>query len=265
MYSSPMEQFRARIILLGASNVTKGLSTIIETAELLLGSPLDVCCAVGHGRSYGLRSFLLVRSLPSVLEARLWDALARRPPLPTFALIADVGNDVMYGPAPEQIAGWVGECIDRLRAHAASVVMTGLPLERIESLSERHYRIARAIFFPTRRLTFAEARGRAAALVAHLERLAGERGVPLVPLPATWYGIDPIHIRRARRPNAWSAILRHWTDASLDAAPRARGSLRRTLRLRMGSPETWWLFNRIERGRAQPCAILPTGTRVSLY
>jgi hypothetical protein len=258
-------RLRARVILLGASNVTRGISTIVETAELLFGGPLDIYCAVGHGRSYGLRSFVLVRSLPSVLDSRFWSVLQERTRMPTYALIGDIGNDVMYGPTPEQIAEWVRECMDRLAGLNAKIVCTSLPMEKIESIPRAHFLIARTVFFPTKPLSFDEAIGRARETMAHVEGLCAERGVPFVPLPRSWYGLDPIHIQRRHWSAAWSAILRHWRDLPLEDSPRARGSFARWLRLRTASPEHWWLFGHMERGRAQPALTLESGTRISLY
>ena len=42
-----------RVILLGASNLTRGISTVVEIAKTKWGSPLDIMSALGHGRSYG--------------------------------------------------------------------------------------------------------------------------------------------------------------------------------------------------------------------
>jgi hypothetical protein len=55
LYNAPMADAAtpepvARVILLGASNLTKCISLIVETAWNLLGSPLDVKAAMGHGR-----------------------------------------------------------------------------------------------------------------------------------------------------------------------------------------------------------------------
>ena len=40
-------QPRGRVILLGASNATRGLSTIISTVRNLLGGPVEILAAVG--------------------------------------------------------------------------------------------------------------------------------------------------------------------------------------------------------------------------
>src|SRR5262245_2033911 len=81
-----------RIVLLGASNLTRGISTVIETAGSILGRPLEVLAAFGHGRSYGMSSSVLGRSLPGIVDCGIWQSLAARPPVSTSALITDIGN-----------------------------------------------------------------------------------------------------------------------------------------------------------------------------
>jgi hypothetical protein len=262
-------EFKARIILLGASNATKGVSTILETAQALIGSPLDVYAAIGHGRSYGLRTRVLGRGLPSVLDSRLWQVVGAggsRSAVPTYAVISDIGNDVMYGSSPETTAAWLEECFERLRAIDANVVCTSLPMARLKRLSEWQYLLARTIIFPTRRLTFEQAMGRAHELDERVRRITQARGIPFFELPREWYGVDPIHIRPRFWAQAWGEILDSWLrDGPSELVPyRAKGSLSRWLKLRSCSPETWWLWG-MRRGRVQPCATLADGTRVSMY
>src|SRR5260370_20504699 len=57
-----------RVVLLGASNVTRGLSTAVGTALRLAGGPLELLAAVGHRRSYRTRRPPLFRGLPALLE-----------------------------------------------------------------------------------------------------------------------------------------------------------------------------------------------------
>ena len=70
---------RPRVVVLGASNVTRGISTIVETAQLAVGGPIDLYAAFGHGRSLGLYTRVLGRGLCSLLDAGLWRALDNRP------------------------------------------------------------------------------------------------------------------------------------------------------------------------------------------
>ncbi len=260
-----MPQVHARIILLGASNVTKAISTIVETAQHLFGSPLDVYAAIGHGRSYGLRTSLFLRGLPSVLDSRIWAALREPRSMPTYALIGDIGNDVMYGPPPDLIAQWIETCFDRLGALDAKIICTGLPMARVERMSSMEYLMARTLLFPKNRFTFAEAIGRAQEVTERVAALTQDRSIPFIELPGEWYGIDPIHIRRAHWARAWGTILRHWVEADAQSEGfRARGSIPRWIRLRKATPERWWLLG-MERGRPQPAATLTDGTRVSFY
>lgn len=265
-YTWVMQSFKARIILLGASNVTKGVSVIIETAQRMFGSPLDVYAAIGHGRSYGLKSFVLVRSLPSILDSHVWEVVREQPDVPTYALVGDIGNDVMYGPPPEQIAWWIEQSFDRLGAIGAKTICTGLPLDSIDRLKKWEYLAARTLMFPTKRITFEAAKQRSHAIAQRVQSIAAERTIPFIQLPGAWYGIDPIHIRPGRKALAWSSILSHWlSEEQVDQETvLARGSLSRWIKLRSSSPEKWWLLG-MQRGRQQPSATLADGTQVSLY
>src|SRR5712671_2746547 len=113
-----------RVVLLGASNLTRGISTVIETAWSLLGSPLEVLAALGHGRSYGLSSRILGRELPGIRQSGLWEALAAAPRAETAALVTDVGNDLLFGATVASILEWVSESLGRLAAVEARTVLT---------------------------------------------------------------------------------------------------------------------------------------------
>ena len=70
----------ARVVLLGASNVAKGLGTLLETAHRVWGRPLELFAALGHGRSYGRDTSVFGRVLPGITECGLWRDLAERGP-----------------------------------------------------------------------------------------------------------------------------------------------------------------------------------------
>ena len=209
-----------RVVLLGASNLTKGISTVLETASRLWGRPLAVFGALGHGRSYGRTSSILGRQLPGILECGLWDDLARWPTVPTAALVTDIGNDLLYEAAVADIAAWVRACLDRLAAIDARTVVTLLPVENIAGLSHARFKFMRTIFFPHSRITLAEVSRRAFELNDWVRRMAAERGFATVPHRPVWYGFDPIHIRLrhrsaalARNPGQLVALGGHRTGA----------------------------------------------------
>lgn len=256
-------QFPARrVVLLGASNLTRGVAVVVETARRTWGQPLDVLAALGHGRSYGMPSTVLGRTLPSTLGCGLWDALARRPKAPTAALVTDIGNDLMYEAPVERIVDWVGECIDRLLAIDARVAVSRLPLANIATLSEFKFRVLRQLMFPLGRLDLATISARAIELDERIVELACSRGVALVQQRTEWYGFDPIHFRRRNWPAAWRQMLAPWRT---DSPPEpARSTLLDELYLRLLAPqERWWLG--IAQRRAQPCGALRDGTAISYY
>ncbi len=113
-YDKSGADLRRRVILLGASNLTRGISTVVGIAQASLGGPLDVVAAMGHGRSYGMWSRVLVRELPGIATCALWDALDRRPRLDTVALVTDIGNDIFYGASIDEIVSWVDVTLARL-------------------------------------------------------------------------------------------------------------------------------------------------------
>ncbi len=145
------------MVLLGASNLTRGLATAIDAAQLICGGPSRILVAAGHGRSFAVYSRVLFRGLPGISQCGLWDERARGPKLPTFALLTDLGNDIAYGVSAEEIIGYVRWCVERLAEHQARIIITTLPVQRLERLSPRGYRIFRAVFFPGRRLSLEQA------------------------------------------------------------------------------------------------------------
>src|SRR5262245_60042389 len=160
-----------RVVLLGASNLTRGLSTAVGTALRLAGGPLEVLAAFGHGRSYGTRRRLLFRELPGIIECGLWDDLSRRPTAPTAALITDIGNDLLYGEEPDRIAGWVADCAGRLRDAGADAVLTPLPLANLAGLAPWRFLLLRSVLFPGCRLPFEVVLERARDLDGRLREL----------------------------------------------------------------------------------------------
>jgi hypothetical protein len=252
-----------RVVLLGASNLTGAIATILQTALQLWGRPLDVLTALGNGRSYGLRKSWLGRELPGIHGCGLWEAWERRPPAPTAALVTDIGNDLLYEVPVPEIVGWVEACLDRLQRADARVVLTALPLCNAARLSPRTFALIRSACFPRARLTLATLVDRAQDLDRRLRELARVRGLQLAEHRAEWYGLDPFHIRGRYWPAAWREILSPWSrQAPVPAVPPA--SFRNWVYLRLLAPERRWLFG-WEQRRSQPAGRLPDGTTVALY
>jgi hypothetical protein len=253
---------KKRVVLLGASNLMRGISTVVETAEIAWGTPLDVMTACGHGRSYGTTSRVLGRSLPAIVSCGLWDDLATRIPLPTAALITDVGNDILYGADAKQIVSWVEQLLGRLAPVCDKIVVTGLPLASIRRLSRASFWVFRTLLFPGSQLTLDAGMRRADKTDALLRAAATKFGASFIAPRVEWYGLDPIHMRLRDWSRAWGEILAAWCDESL--RNQASGSLLRCFKLRAQRPLYRTLFG-IEQRRAQPTCKLRNETTVSLY
>lgn len=202
----------ARVIVLGASNVSRGLARFAAVARDRAGRPVDLVVAAGHGRSYGVNSRVAMRRLPSILGCGLWRALERdqAAAAPPLALLTDIGNDLLYGfPAPA-VADWVGECLRRLGEHGARVAVTRLPLVSVLGVGPVRYRVFRTCFVPGCRLTLSEVKEAAAELDARITAVAVEHGAAVLAQPVEWYGVDPIHVRRRHLADVFHAAADAW-------------------------------------------------------
>lgn len=250
----------ARIVLLGASNLSGGLRTVVDAARARLGGPLDVLAAPGKGRSYALESRFATRALPGIDACGLWRELERRAPLPTYALATDLGNDLAFGARAVQIEAWLARVLDRLQARAAEVVVTRPPLATLLAVPAWEFRLWAALFFPLRTIERELLLAQAQELDERVVALAQARGLVLLAPDPSWYGRDPIHIARAHRAAAWSTYAAGWKRIPTpDARPAPPARLDGRL---------WYERVRIlgfECGRAQPCARLDDGTTLSLY
>ncbi|HEX9668076.1 MAG TPA: hypothetical protein VGC93_01210 [Thermoanaerobaculia bacterium] len=252
-----------RAVLLGASNVTLSLPAWVARLRGAAGGPVEVLAACGNGRSYGIESrFLFLRRLAGILDGALWEALARRPPLPTVALVADVGNDILYEQPVERIASWVDACLARLATQGARTVVATASLPVIERVGPLRYLAVRTLAFPGRTLPFAPARERALALDAALRRLAAAHGVPLLVPEPSWYRGDPLHVRRSCRALACDAALAAWGLPCRRPAPPPGPRRRRGL---PGLPFHHERFGGMTFRTEQPAYLYADGTSVSFY
>ncbi len=252
-----------RVILLGASNLVRSISTVVESARQIWREPIEIMTAIGHGRSYGQDSRVLGRKISGILPCPLWNDLQNRSPLPTLALVTDVGNDLGYGVPVAELVSWVDGCLERLQEAGAKTIITELPLARLERLKEREFLFFRTLFFPKSRLTLEDIRDRAHALNTELVTRAELRKIPVISVPGEWYGRDPIHLKRAVWKHAWPTILSAWHDRETFSI-RPRTSFARWAYLRSLAPLEH-TFLGCPRRCVQPSGVLRDGTTISLY
>jgi len=245
-----------RVVAIGASNLTRGLQTVVATARGAWGPDIQVVAALGHGRSYGADSHFLFRRLPGILQSGLWPLLDAMPGVPTRALVTDVGNDILYGAPSDRILAWVDRCVARLRTFTADVVVAGLPLDALHQLTPRRFAAFRTLFYPPSRVGFGEGLASADTVERGLREIADRHRARFVAMRGSWYRVDPVHIRPRAWREAWGEI------AGLGEIHGAGWG--ETARLLTLPSERRRLFG-VERIRPQAGTPLRGGGRVWLY
>jgi hypothetical protein len=254
---------RRRVILLGASNLVRSFPTIVATARHTWDEPVEIMAAMGHGRSFGQDSTVLGRKISGIFPCALWQDLQNRPPLPTAALVTDIGNDLLYGVPPDRLLGWLESCLDRLEGAGATTVVTQMPIASVERLSAARFGFYRRLFFPRNRLTLEGAKLMTRDFNERLIQLGKARKTPVIPVSASWYGWDPIHLKRRVLRRAWPELLASWR-AVAEPVVVARSTLRTALYLATRAPWERSVLG-VTRRAAQPSGRLFDGTTISLY
>lgn len=254
-----------RVILLGASNVTLAFPRLWHGLRRACAEPVEMFAAHGHGRSFGMWSRVGPRELPGIVPCRLWDDLAAQPRSaePPRALITDIGNDLLYGVDPDQIAAWVATCLVRLTAMSARIVLTQLPLASALSLGRARFKFFRSLLFPSSDLKFDDLQSQVMRLNQHLLDLGREHNVQTLELRGHWYGLDPIHIRRRHRDPAWQELLASWFDEPRVVDFHAANPAESLRQWRQRPFERRW-FGR-EQMSAQPALREADGSTLWLY
>lgn len=294
---SPRE--RALCVVLGASNVARGLGALVAECRARCALPAEparrnpavraaalrgpeILIATGRGRSYGMRAGVAGLANPGIVSCPLWSALdstagsVRDPEQDPAdgrvrALVTDVGNDILYGATPREIVGWVATCLERLAEHGASTVVAGLPLPKLAGLSRRQFGFWKRVLFPARHLTYDGAQAAIRELDERLRTVAARAGATYVEPDLAWYGYDPIHVQLRHVPRAWRTLLEPWGHGALEpgaAASDPGGERPRVAllgaRLNLARSAGGTLFGRSWRAE-QPVWSAPDGTSVGLY
>ena len=213
MQGSRAENDGSAIVVLGASNVSRGLARLAAVMRTRQPGPVDLFVAAGHGRSYGANSRVLMRRLPSILGAGLWRALERErvgDRRPVHALVTDIGNDLLYGFSVEQVADWVRESLARLSARGATVAVTRLPLESVARVGPLRYRALRTLYVPGCPLSLEGLKDAVERLDTEVVAAAAECGEAVLDQPGDWYGLDAMHVRRQCLDALWHRACDAW-------------------------------------------------------
>ena len=252
---------RPRVVVLGASNVSRGLSRLVAAMETRAPGA-DLFVAAGHGRGYGVNTRVAARRLPSILRSGLWRGLDRHGGETPLALVTDVGNELLYGARAVLVASWVRETVWRLADRGATIAITRLPMAGIAEVGPVRYRALRTFFVPGCRLSLAGLKEAATRLDADLQTIAGDFGAQVIEQPAHWYGFDTLHVRRRHLDDLWHMACNAWGIPVVES-PGA-SSLATWARVGTKAAEVRSLGG-VMRFTRQPVLPLRSGGTLSLY
>jgi hypothetical protein len=217
---TPGATLAERFVVLGASNVSRGLARLTATLRARAAGPGDLFVAAGHGRGYGVNTRVAWRRLPSILASGLWRALEREGVAAPAALVTDVGNELLYGLGVSAVATAVRDAVERLRDRGGRIVITGLPLAGIAGVGRVRYRLLRTLYVPGCLLSIGELKEAARWLDDELRAIATDTGATFIEQPADWYGFDALHVRRPLLDTFWRRVCDAWGLPVATARPQ---------------------------------------------
>ena len=213
-------------VLLGASNLTLAWPNIVRLLERRVAAPRRIYTANGMGRSYlNQRSRLLLRQLPGILHSGIWDALeAENKEAVAHVLITDLGNDLVYGRSPEEVAQSAEESLRRVRARLplARIVLTAPPLDAVQKLGMLRFLFFRTVIFPSCRLSLGDVKQGTSELKDRLREIADREEVPLYQPNPQHYTFDPIHVTPGSQQAAFGGMIDLWQAEHADNTPGRR-------------------------------------------
>ena len=208
-----MAQRPALVALLGSSNLSVALPAAVRhLSSRFRNRVLSVLVAYGPGRSYEIDRGSLGIKFTSLSRCELLAAFERAreedPSSDAYALLTDIGNDLMHGVPAATLAGRVRSIVERFRGAGARVAVTSLPTEGIAALSPGMFHFARTLVYPTSRATHDEVVSNVGAVQEELRQMDSRREIELLPAHRAWYSPDACHIRPAHSGEAF----REWID-----------------------------------------------------
>lgn len=202
------------VALLGSSNLTVALPAALRHLQSHFPNrPLTILVAYGPGRSYEIDGGSLGIKFTSLSRCELFAAFEQAheqdASSDAYALLTDIGNDLMHGVSAPVLVGRVRSIVERFRGVGTRVAVTALPAEAIAALSPPMFHFARTLIYPGNRATHDEVVSSVRAVQDELHEMASRGEIKLLPARHKWYSPDACHIRPSRGGEAFG----EWLDA----------------------------------------------------
>lgn len=215
-------------ILLGASNLARaysGFARLLE--EGVRPRPARFLNAMGPGRGYSRPGGFVSVVYPPIGSCGLFSAAreqadgAER----TVALVADIGNDIMYGASAEDVVAGLEAIFEKLRGLGADILAVPIPEIFEDNFGEFYFRCLRFLFYPRSSAGRAQAVAAIRRINRFLKDSESERDIRLIRGLDRYCGFDKIHYDYFQMHRVWSEISREIFRVLETDPPPALGPL----------------------------------------
>ncbi len=202
------KNIRASIILLGASNLSRGYYSLTRCIKNNLEPcSVDFFNALGPGRAYCASGGVFNVAYPPIGASLVFPTVKDRSDKPSrkIALLTDLGNDIMYGIPAEKIIEEIKRILGQLEALDADALITPIPATLLSQLTPSRFRILKAIFFPRSKVKRLEAIAAIKIINQAIDAGFGNR-VTVISGLDNFMGWDKIHYGHCNFAEVWSRI-----------------------------------------------------------
>ena len=191
-------QRKSFVVIVGASNLTISLPVTLQLITSFIKGQKSIFVAHGPGRSYLKRAGLPMLRFQGISICPLFDELENaindinQPKI--YALITDIGDDLLYNQKPKSIAEGVEKVLKRLYNIGAKIAVTPPPENSINTLSRTRYYFLRTFYNPFCHISYSEIMLDVSLLTNLISELCIKYKATLLNQDPDWYGFDRIHL-----------------------------------------------------------------------
>lgn len=195
-------------VFLGASNLARsfyGLKRCIK--RCMFPQSANFVHAMGPGRGYISRGGIFNVIYSPILNCGILEAIRnkRGSNQHVVALITDIGNDIMYGVAPEEIVSGLQYLFSALDEFETNIFITPIPIDLKNEIGEFYFHILRQIFFPKSQAEYSQTSETIEIVNNFILQSANEK-ITVINDMKQFCGVDKIHYSILKSQPAWSHV-----------------------------------------------------------
>lgn len=198
------------LILLGASNLARGYSALVDFIRRQLAPrPVEVLAAFGPGRGYCSWGGIFHVTYPPIDSSILFKKAEKRAQTAhsVHVLMTDIGNDILYGVDAGRIIQTIEGIQGRLLNMNARVYTTTLPAYFEQEISPAVYYGIRTLLFPSSRVS-PEQVTEAVIRINDFLRTPHDKRISNLPALDSFLSWDHIHYSLLQGHEAWTRVGR---------------------------------------------------------